>query len=134
MAGSRKIDPRRGISPEGSAIRVDASGFSLVTSQEPIFRVEWSSVSQIVGYTRFRSMKPELCLAFAGSRPNDQVVVHDTLQGWDALCSAMLQVFAQADRDWHLRAAHDVENLDSYLPVAAVVPNFTVNPTIVWSR
>ncbi len=88
----------------------------------------------ITGYTRFRSMKPELCLAFALSRPKDQVVVHDAVPGWDALCSGMQQMFPQADPEWHLKAAHDADNPDIYLPVAAVLPNFTVNPTIVWSR
>lgn len=84
------------------------------------------------GQTRFRSMKPELCLAFALSRLKDEVFINDVVPGGNALCDAMLQMFLQENAEWHLLVAHDAENSDTYWPVAAVVADFTVNPTIVW--
>ncbi len=67
-------------------------------------------------------------------RRNDQVVVHHDVSGWEQLCTILQDVFPEADRDWRSKAAHDHTNMDQYLPVASVVPIFTVNPTTVWSQ
>jgi hypothetical protein len=135
MNKTQKSDPRRQLSPEGSSVSADSAGFSLIHEQQIIYQLQWSNICQIVGYTRFRAMKPELCLAFAYSRRrNDQVVVHHDVSGWEQLCTILQDVFPQADRDWRSKAAHDHTNMDQYLPVASVVPIFTVNPTTVWSQ
>ena len=79
-----------------------------------------------------RDLKPELCLAFAFShRQKDQVVVNNGVPGWDSLCAALADTFPTADSDWRAKAVHASESIAA---VASVVPVFTVNPTIVWSK
>ncbi|MEW9304584.1 hypothetical protein [Labrys neptuniae] len=131
----QKLDSRRTLPPDDSSIVVDAEGFSLICEGEAVYRVDWQRVHQIAGYTRFRDLKPELCLAFAFSRrQRDQVVVHNDVPGWDRLCAALAVSFPGADPDWRSKAAHDVDAPESYAPVGSVVPIFTVNPTIVWAK
>lgn len=135
MRGGRKFDPRWTLTPEGSEIVVDPGGFSLSCAGETIIRIPWDQVHQIAAYTRFRERRYELCLAFAFStRRNDQIVVHHLVRGWEALCSSLTTAFPSADPDWRIKAAHDKGALDMDAAVASVVPAFTINPTIVWSK
>lgn len=135
MKIGHKFDPRWTLTPEGSLIVVDREGFSLSCKGEIIYQLRWNRVHQIAAYTRFRDLRPELCLAFAFSRrQRDQVVVHNDVPGWDDLCAALPEAFPTADSDWRTKAAHDGNAPDDYSAVASVVPAFTVNPTIVWSK
>lgn len=129
------VDPRRTLTPDGSVIAVAPEGFSLSRDRDVIFRLRWDQVHQIAAYTRFRALKPEICLAFAFSRrQTDQIVVHDRVQGWDDLCATIPVAFASADPDWRAKAAHDGAIPEAYAAVASVVPVFTINPTIVWTK
>lgn len=132
---SGKSDARWTQAPEQARIAIDGAGFALMDADEAIYRLAWSDVRQIVAYTRFRAGAAELCLAFAFSRrARDHYVVHDRLTGWDCLCAAMTAAFPDADPDWRAKAAHDEAALEAYAPVAAIVPSYTVNPTVVWAR
>lgn len=132
---SRKFDPRSTLPPDDSLIAVDPGGFSLICAGEVIYQLPWNRVRQIAAFTRFRDLKPELCLAFAYSRRQmDQVVVHDGVRGWDGLCAVLPEAFSTIDPDWRIKAAHDVNATEAYSTMASVMPVFTVNPTIVWTK
>lgn len=135
MAARQTSDPRLTLTPEGSELTIEPEGFSLDCDGETFFRLRWDQVRQISAYTRFRARRPELCLAFWFSRrQKDQVVIHQGVAGWSPLCSAVLAAFPTADADWRAKASHDDKTLDAYAAVAATMPVFTVNPTIVWSK
>ena len=133
-------DHSRTLTPPGSRIALTGDGFAVVNGPATIARVSWDEVLVIFAYTRFIDRVGELCLDFAlppvsEGEEEDRVVVHEGVEGWDALRTQLAQSYPSLDPDWEGKASipDEVSDLASG-DFSAIVPKFTANITEVWRR
>ena len=113
-------------------IAVSREGFTVSERGEIFASVPWTKVKQVFAYTRFRGADIELCLAFSLPRSQDQVVVHETVDGWDVLKQSLSTHLGEVTNEWEERASCNELARRQIEPVSKVVPMYVANPVQVW--